>query len=87
MDFVMTAPAAHNTAASFAKTVADSPDRAAAILLAADLLLPSLERGCVIDTNDLRAAMTRACGSTDPEGFWLWKDAYDACGATQLLFV
>jgi hypothetical protein len=62
MDFVMTAPAAHNAAASLAKTVADRPDRAAAVLPAADLLPPSLERGRVIDTNDLCAAVTQACG-------------------------
>jgi hypothetical protein len=62
MDFVMTPPAAHNAAASLAKTVADRPDRAAAILPAADLLRSSLERGRVIDTNDLRAAVTQACG-------------------------
>jgi hypothetical protein len=69
MDFVMTAPAAHNAAASLGKTVADRPDRAAAMLLAADLLLPSLERGRVIDTNDLRAAMTQAFGGSDAERF------------------
>jgi hypothetical protein len=73
-------------AASLAKTVADRPDRAAAILLAADLLRPSLEGGRAISMNDFRAAVVQAFGGTEAEGFWLWKDAFDACKA-QLFFL
>ena len=35
----------------------------------------------------LRAAMTEAFGGSDAEGAWDWKAAYDACEASQLLFL
>ena len=31
--------------------------------------------------------MTEAFGGTDSEGAWVWKDAYEACEAAQLLFL
>ena len=60
---------------------------AAALLAAAERLLPDLERGVTIDAPALRAAMIAACGCSDAEGAWGWKDAYEACEAAQLLFL
>ena len=64
-----------------------SPDRAGQIVLAARELLPLLERGKAIGATDLRTSMTNACGGTDAEGFWTWKDAYEATEAAQVLFL
>lgn len=88
MNFFTTAPAVQNAATSLAKSVADRPNRAAAILLTADLLLPSLEGGRVINRKDHRAALVQTFGGTGAEGgFWVWKQALDACEASQLLFL
>lgn len=62
MNVVTTIPATANAAFSPAAPAIDRRNRAGAILLAAGLLLPSLERGRAIDINDLRAAMTQAFG-------------------------
>ncbi len=64
-----------------------APDRASAILHAARLLLPTLERGQVLDAGILRSAMEAAFGATDATGAWVWKDAYEACEAVQVLFL
>ena len=64
-----------------------APDRAAAILPAARLLLPMLERGQAIDAITLRAAMEAAFGVSDTGGAWMRKDAYEACEATQVVFL
>ena len=60
---------------------------AARLIRAANVLLASLERGGALDARALREAMTQAFGATDSEGAWVWKDAYEACEAAQLLFV
>ena len=62
-------------------------DTAAALLAAAERLLPGLERGRVIDAGTLRATMTAAFGGSDAEGVWSWKLAYDAGEAAQVLFL
>mgnify|MGYP000858756218 CR=1 FL=1 len=62
-------------------------DTAAALLAAAERLLPGLERGRAIDAGTLRAAMTAAFGGSDAEGVWSWKLAYDAGEAAQVLFL
>ena len=46
-----------------------------------------LAAGKAIDARSLREAMTQAFGGTDGEGAWVWKDAYEACEAAQLLFL
>ncbi|WP_186398148.1 strawberry notch family protein [Stappia sp. P2PMeth1] len=58
-----------------------------AILAAADLLLPHLERGQCIDAATLRTAMETAFGASDASGAWDWKTAYDACEAATVLFL
>jgi hypothetical protein len=60
---------------------------ASALLAAAELLLPSLVMGTAIEAPVLRAAMNAACGASDAEGGWRWKDAYEACEAAQLLIL
>ncbi|MBS3024443.1 strawberry notch family protein [Acidiphilium multivorum] len=64
-----------------------APDRASAIHHAARLLLPSLQRGQALDAAILRAAMEAAFGASDTGGAWVWKDAYEACEAAQVLFL
>ena len=65
----------------------DDARTAARLLLAAGTLLDTLERGAALDARTLREAMTGAFGATDSEGAWVWKDAYEACEAAQLLFL
>ena len=60
---------------------------ASAILAAAGLLLPSLERGQRVDSATLRTAMETAFGASDASGHWTWKAAYDACEAATVLFL
>lgn len=60
---------------------------ATAILVAARLLLPHLERGTRIDAAILRAAMETAFGASDASGVWDWKSAYEACEVAMVLFL
>jgi len=62
-------------------------DPASAVVAAARLLLPHLERGRRIDATMLRAAMETAFGASDADGAWDWKTAYDACEAATVLFI
>ena len=56
--------------AMFASPSALAPDRASAILDAARLLLPTLERGQALDATTLSAAMEAAFGASDTGGIW-----------------
>jgi len=60
---------------------------APAILAAANLLLPHLERGQRIDAVTLRGAMETAFGASDATGAWDWKLAYEACEVATVLFL
>lgn len=60
---------------------------ATAILAAARLLLPDLERGRRIEAATLRAAMETAFGASDATGAWDWKSAYEACEVATVLFL
>ena len=60
---------------------------AAAILAAADYLLPHLEQGRPIDAATLRSVMEQAFGASDTSGAWDWKTAYEACEAATVLFL
>ena len=62
-------------------------DRAAAIFRAGEALLPCIESGRPVDAAALRTAMSDSFGGTDAQGFWSWKDAYEACEIAQLLFL
>ena len=60
---------------------------APAILAAAHLILPHLERGQRVETADLRSAMETAFGASDASGAWDWKLAYEACEVATVLFL
>jgi len=66
---------------------APSVPAAPALITAAQALLPALARGQAVDARILREAITTAFGGSDAEGFWAWKDAYEACEVAQLLFL
>jgi len=69
-------------------TMAQAPVApASAILAAAGLLLPLLERGQRVDTAMLRTAMETSFGASDASGLWDWKTAYEACEAATVLFL
>lgn len=61
--------------------------RASKIITAGETLLPFLERGHPIGAADLRTILTNAFGGSDAEGFWAWKDAYEATEVAQVLFL
>lgn len=61
--------------------------RASKIRTAGETLLPFLERGHSIGAADLRTILTNAFGGSDAEGFWAWKDAYEATEVAQVLFL
>ncbi|OJY26256.1 MAG: hypothetical protein BGP11_12650 [Rhodobacterales bacterium 65-51] len=60
---------------------------APAVLAAANLLLPPLERGQSVDTAVLRSAMETAFGASDASGAWDWKLAYEAGEVATVLFL
>ncbi|MGY4307838.1 putative RNA methylase [Bradyrhizobium sp. USDA 4369] len=64
-----------------------SLNKAGAIARAAQHLLLHLERGQRVDASVLRMAMENAFGTSDADGGWDWKTAYDACEAATVLFV
>ncbi|MEZ0000718.1 strawberry notch-like NTP hydrolase domain-containing protein [Sinorhizobium fredii] len=82
---VTSSRAANAAATSLAP--ADRAGRAGKILLAGHQLLPFLERGQSIGAADLRAILTDTFGGSDAEGFWAWKDAYEATEVAQVLFL
>ena len=60
---------------------------AAAILAAAEVLFPYLERGQRVNAGLLRHALETAFGASDASGAWDWKTAYDACEVATVLFL
>ena len=80
--------AAVQTAAPLSLPKGRTPENTAScIFTAANSILAGLERGTTIETRILRQAMEEAFGGSDAEGFWSWKDAYEACEAAQVLFL
>lgn len=63
------------------------PAPSAAILAAANVPLPHLERGDQIDAGILRRAMETTFGASDAAGAWDWKAAYEACEVATVLFL
>jgi predicted RNA methylase len=80
------APVSGPASAASLPLAPDAPP-AAAILAAANHLLPHLEQGRAIDAAILRSAMEQAFGASDAAGAWDWKTAYDACEAATVLFL
>ncbi len=60
---------------------------AEALIDAAGRITSLLDRDKAVTPGDLRQIMTEFFGGTDAEGLWLWKDAYDATEAAQVLFL
>lgn len=65
----------------------DAARRSDRLLKAAELLLPRFEQGADIDAVHLRTVMEGAFGASDTSGAWVWKDAYDACEAAQVMML
>lgn len=87
MNIVTTTSTVAPTAAPLAAPASYAIDTAQAIHRAAVSLLPFLEQGKPITAAGLRTAMTDSLGGTDAQGLWVWKDAYEALEAAQVLFV
>ena len=87
MNIVSTPSTVARTAPPVTAPASDAIDTAHAIHLAAAELLPLLEQGKPITTRTLRVAMTDSFGGTDAQGFWVWKDAYEALESAQVLFI
>lgn len=66
---------------------ADSACRADKLSRSGEALLKSLEHGHPIGAADLRTVLTDIFGGSDAEGFWSWKDAYEATEMAQVLFL
>ena len=85
-------PAVSQAAAAAAVTLplfqSQAPiDKVSGLIHAATLLALSLEQGRALDARALRAAMETAFAGSDAEGAWVWKDAYEALEAAQVLFL
>jgi predicted RNA methylase len=87
MNVVTTTSTVARTVAPLAAPPSRTIDTAQAIHQAATQLLPFLEQGKPIITAALRTTMTDSFGGTDAQGFWVWKDAYEALEAAQVLFL
>jgi hypothetical protein len=88
MRFLMNAPSsfAANPFASKPRSP-EQRSRASTIFAAGGALLPLLEAGQSITSAHLCAVLTTEFGGSDAEGFWSWKDAYEATEVAQLLFL
>ncbi|MDI6028963.1 strawberry notch family protein [Corticibacterium sp. UT-5YL-CI-8] len=87
MNIVTTNSTVARTVAPLTAPASHAIDTARAIHQAAASLLHFLEHGKPITTAALRTAMTDSLGGTDAQGFWVWKDAYEALEAVQVLFL
>ena len=64
-----------------------TPDKVSGLIHAATLLAQLLGQGRAVDSRALRSAMETAFCGSDAEGAWVWKDAYEALEAAQVLFL
>ncbi|TGP87939.1 MULTISPECIES: strawberry notch family protein [unclassified Mesorhizobium] len=87
MNIVSTTPAVARIAAPLDVPAQDGIDTAQAIYQAGMQLLPFLEQGEPVITAAMRTAMTTSFGGSDAQGFWVWKDAYEALEVAQVLFL
>src|ERR1700674_5178401 len=85
---LMTSAAAARPAATLPLFLPQAPpDKVSGLIHAATLLAQLLGQGRALDTRALRSAMQAAFAGTDAEGAWVWKDAYEALEAAQVLFL
>ena len=64
-----------------------TPDKVSGLIHAATLLAQLLGQGRAVDSRALRSAMETAFCGSDAEGAWVWKDAYEAIEAAQVLLL
>ena len=64
-----------------------NPSDAVRIHSAAELLFRSLQDGTALTADMMRCAMKDAFGTSDAEGAWIWKDAYEAAEAAQIMML
>jgi predicted RNA methylase len=62
-------------------------DKISGLVHAATLLAQLLGQGRAVDSRALRSAMETAFCAGDAEGAWVWKDAYEALEAAQVMFL
>jgi predicted RNA methylase len=62
-------------------------DKISGLIHAATLLAQLLGQNRALDSRSLRSAMEAAFGGTDADGAWVWKEAYEALEAAQVLFL
>src|ERR1700693_5546096 len=85
---LMTSAAAAPAAATLPLFLPQAPpDKVSGLIHAATLLAQLLGQGRALDSRALRSAMEAAFGASDAEGAWVWKDAYEASEAAQVLFL
>src|SRR3954467_1145602 len=70
-----------------ARPLPSAGDAASALVHAATTLAAIVSQGRAVDARALRAAMEAAFGASDSTGAWVWKDAYEAGEAAQVLFL
>jgi len=63
------------------------PDKVSGLIHAATLLAQLLGQGRAVDSRALRTALETAFCGSDAEGAWVWKDAYEALEAAQVMFL
>jgi hypothetical protein len=63
------------------------PDKVSGLIHAATLLAQLLGQGRAVDSRALRSAMETAFCASDADGAWIWKDAYEALEAAQIMFL
>jgi len=63
------------------------PDKLSGLIHAATLLAQLLGQGRALDSRALRSAMETAFCGSEAEGAWVWRDAYEACEAAQVMFL
>lgn len=78
---------AHHKSALPAASAPPPTNPAQNLIAAAKLLFPRLEAGKPIDAKILRTAMEEAFGVSDTAGAWVWKDAYEAAEAAQIMML
>jgi hypothetical protein len=85
---MLTSPSAAPAAAPLPLFLPQAPpDKVSGLFHAATLLAQLLGQGRAIDPRALRSAMETAFCGSDAEGAWVWKDAYEALEAAQVMFL
>ncbi len=54
------------------------PSKINNLINAGTLILKSFQRQEKVSVYQLKTIMTEACGGSDADGYWIWKDAYEA---------